>query len=65
MIGKIVGLYTDGVRDARGGRKRRRLQAESEHDRQFYLLGLRDERARMRLQQRLSQGDLFLGEPRD
>lgn len=60
MIGRVVALYAEGVRDARGGRKRRRLPGERDYHRLLYLLGWKDERERMRARRQLDQKDLFL-----
>lgn len=60
LIGRVVALYAEGVRDARGGRKRRRLPGERDYHRLLYLLGWKDERERMRARRQLDQKDLFL-----
>lgn len=60
MIGHVIGAYCEGVRDARAGHKRKRRNRESQDERMFYLLGNRDERARMREARRLAQYRLEL-----
>lgn len=63
MIGQVIRLYCQGVRDARAGEKRPARRSESTHNRVIYLLGYNDERERMRREQRLDQLRLDLGEP--
>lgn len=66
MIGRIIGAYCEGRRDARHGKRRklRRNRAgkviEDLHLRTFYLLGVEDERQRMHLDKRLAQFELEL-----
>jgi hypothetical protein len=61
MIGHIAQAYRDGRRDAASGRRRPRDPwRESANLRVFYVLGWKDERARMRLEGRLPQLEMSL-----
>ena len=59
-IGRLIGLYAEGRRDARAGAKRKRRRGESDDNRAVYLLAIRDERRRMARERRLAQTRLAL-----